>query len=117
MHRQPLRRGRAMDELARRGRLFVVPRRCRSRCAPRRSSSKGEIVRRGALAAAAALECAEVLLTELDAAAGDGDLGASMTRGAAAIRALPEETWSLHPSTVLTRRQTLCALPLPGALV
>jgi dihydroxyacetone kinase len=70
---------------------------------PRLSSPDGEMVRRGALAAAVALERAEARLTELDAAAGDGDLGASMTRGAAAIRALPEETWSLNPSAVLTR--------------
>jgi dihydroxyacetone kinase len=70
---------------------------------PRLSSPNGEMVRRGALAAAAALERAEAQLTELDAAAGDGDLGASMTRGAAAIRALPEEIWSLNPSAVLTR--------------
>jgi dihydroxyacetone kinase len=62
-----------------------------------------ETIRWGALAAAAALERAEAHLTELDAAAGDGDLGASMTRGAAVIRALPEEVWSLHPGDVLTR--------------
>jgi ATP-dependent dihydroxyacetone kinase len=66
-------------------------------------SPAGEAVRRSALAAAAALEQAEAHLTELDAAAGDGDLGASMTRGAAAIRALPEATWSLSPSAALTR--------------
>ncbi|HEX3860306.1 MAG TPA: dihydroxyacetone kinase family protein [Stellaceae bacterium] len=63
----------------------------------------GEMIRRGALAVAAALEAAEAHLTELDAAAGDGDLGASMTRGAAAIRALPEATWSAAPGTALTR--------------
>ena len=61
------------------------------------------MIRRGVLAAAAALERAEAHLTELDAAAGDGDLGASMTRAAAAIRALPEEAWSSHPAAVLTR--------------
>jgi dihydroxyacetone kinase len=62
-----------------------------------------ETIRWGALAAAAALERAEAHLTELDAAAGDGNLGASLTRGAAVIRALPEEVWSLHPGDVLTR--------------
>lgn len=51
-------------------------------------------LRRAALAAAAALDAAEPLLTELDAACGDGDLGISMQRGAAAIRALPDAAWS-----------------------
>ena len=41
-----------------------------------------------AWAAAAALERAEPILTELDTQAGDGDLGLGMTRGAEAIRAL-----------------------------
>ena len=62
-----------------------------------------EMIRRCALAVATALEQAEAHLTELDAAAGDGDLGASMTRGAAAIRALPETAWSAPPSVVLSR--------------
>jgi ATP-dependent dihydroxyacetone kinase len=66
-------------------------------------SPSAEMIRGGALAAAAALERAEAHLAELDAAAGDGDLGASMTRGALAIRALPEVAWSLHPGVVLTR--------------
>jgi ATP-dependent dihydroxyacetone kinase len=70
----------------------------------RRSSSPDDgVIKRSALAAAAALEQAEARLTELDAAAGDGDLGASMVRGAAAIRGLPEEVWSSDPSTALTR--------------
>ena len=62
-----------------------------------------EIIKRSVLAAASAFEQAEAHLTELDAAAGDGDLGASMTRGAAAIRALPETAWSSPPGVVLTR--------------
>ena len=66
-------------------------------------SPSDEMIRRSVLAAAAALERAEARLTELDAAAGDGDLGASMTRAAAAIRALPEEVWSSPPAAVLTR--------------
>jgi dihydroxyacetone kinase len=66
-------------------------------------SPSGEAVRRSALAAAAALEQAEAHLTELDSAAGDGDLGASMTRGAAAIRALPDAAWSSSPGVALTR--------------
>ncbi|KAA2211819.1 dihydroxyacetone kinase family protein [Teichococcus oryzae] len=42
------------------------------------------------LRAAAALERQEAELTKLDSQAGDGDLGISMARGAAAIRALPD---------------------------
>ena len=45
-------------------------------------------------AVASALEAAEDRLTELDAKAGDGDLGASMARGAAAIRALGEASYA-----------------------
>jgi dihydroxyacetone kinase len=41
-------------------------------------------------AVADALEAAEAQLTDLDAQAGDGDLGASMTRGAAALRSLAD---------------------------
>jgi len=47
-----------------------------------------------ALAVAAALEAAKDRLTDLDAKAGDGDLGSSMTRGASAIRALPNDSYS-----------------------
>ena len=47
----------------------------------------GPAVRRAALACAAALEAAEPTLTQLDSATGDGDLGISMSRGAAAMRA------------------------------
>jgi dihydroxyacetone kinase len=54
------------------------------------------------LAVASALEAAEPLLTDLDSKAGDGDLGLSMTRGAEAIRALPEGAWA-DPPTALTR--------------
>ncbi|WP_159999214.1 dihydroxyacetone kinase family protein [Roseomonas sp. 18066] len=46
-------------------------------------------MQRAVLAVCAALEAAEQELTELDSAAGDGDLGISMQRGAAALRALP----------------------------
>ena len=52
-------------------------------------------------AVASALEAAEEKLTELDAKAGDGDLGASMARGAAAIRALGEASYA-SPSRLLT---------------
>jgi dihydroxyacetone kinase len=53
-----------------------------------------ERLRQAAFAVAAALEGAEDRLADLDARAGDGDLGASMTRGAAAIYALPAESFA-----------------------
>ena len=59
------------------------------------------VLREAALAVAEALEKGEDRLTSLDAQAGDGDLGASMERGAAAIRALPDTAWST-PETALT---------------
>ena len=55
-----------------------------------------------ALAVAAALEAAEDELTALDTVAGDGDLGISLARGAAAIRGLPDHAWS-DPVSALTR--------------
>lgn len=54
----------------------------------------GEVSQRLVLAAAAALSAAEERLTDLDAKAGDGDLGASLARAAEAIRALPASTWN-----------------------
>lgn len=53
------------------------------------------------MAAADALEAAEVQLTDLDSKAGDGDLGASMVRGAQAVRALPESAWSSPSRAIL----------------
>ncbi len=53
----------------------------------------GDLARRIALAAADAMIKAEEALTDLDAKAGDGDLGASMARAAQAIRALPDSAW------------------------
>jgi dihydroxyacetone kinase len=67
------------------------------------SSPSDEVIKGSVLAAAAALGQAEARLTELDAAAGDGDLGVSMMRGAAAIRALPDDAWSAPPGVVLAR--------------
>ena len=55
----------------------------------RSSDHFGSSVRAAALACAAALEAQERQLTELDSAVGDGDLGISLARGAAAIRTLP----------------------------
>ncbi len=51
-------------------------------------------LRRVAAAAALALLAAESQLTELDTRAGDGDLGASMTRAARTIIELPDGVWS-----------------------
>ena len=47
-----------------------------------------------------ALDAAEGRLTDLDSAAGDGDLGINMARGAAAIRALPESAWATPESAL-----------------
>jgi ATP-dependent dihydroxyacetone kinase len=54
-----------------------------------------------ASAVAAALEAAEAELSDLDSKAGDGDLGASMVRGANAIRELSSASYST-PSRFLT---------------
>ncbi len=51
-------------------------------------------------AIADALSSAEAELTDLDSKAGDGDLGASMTRAAEAARSLPDESFS-SPSRLL----------------
>ena len=59
------------------------------------------------LAVADALEAAEPYLTELDSKAGDGDLGASMMRGAEAIRALPLPAWSSPASALLATADAL----------
>ncbi|UFN48815.1 dihydroxyacetone kinase subunit DhaK [Roseomonas sp. OT10] len=59
------------------------------------------------LAAAAALEAAEAELTELDSHAGDGDLGISMARAAAAIRAMPDTVWADAPTALAALGRTL----------
>ncbi|GEN13007.1 homodimeric dihydroxyacetone kinase [Myxococcus fulvus] len=69
--------------------------------APAAKSPGMEKVHAAALAVASAFEASESRLTELDSAAGDGDLGISLSRGAAAIRALPESAWT-NPSRALT---------------
>jgi ATP-dependent dihydroxyacetone kinase len=68
----------------------------------RSPDNAGPTVLAGALACAAALEAQERHLTELDSAAGDGDLGISMARGAAALRGLgPDE--ASDAASALTR--------------
>jgi dihydroxyacetone kinase len=64
-------------------------------------SSSGQMVKAAALRIAAAFEAEEERLTQLDSAAGDGDLGISFVRGAEAIKALPVGAWS-NPATALT---------------
>ena len=58
-------------------------------------------LKQAALAVALALEAAEQALGDLDAKSGDGDLGASMVRGAEAIRTLGEDSYS-SPSRLLS---------------
>jgi ATP-dependent dihydroxyacetone kinase len=58
-------------------------------------------VRAAVMSAARALIEHEAELTDLDAKAGDGDLGSSMARGAAAVMALPASAWA-SPSIALT---------------
>ncbi|WP_043360010.1 dihydroxyacetone kinase family protein [Belnapia sp. F-4-1] len=75
--------------------------------AVRPATPAGEVVRRAALAAATALEGAEARLTALDSAAGDGDLGISMSRGAAALRALPGSAWAEAPTALARMGEAL----------
>jgi len=83
----------------------VIPAAARAEAAP---AGRADPALRGAvLAAAAALEAAEARLTELDAAAGDGDLGLSMARGAAALRALPEGAFRDAPTALAAMGQAL----------
>ncbi|MGG5888988.1 dihydroxyacetone kinase family protein [Falsiroseomonas sp. HC035] len=65
------------------------------------------VLRRAVLAVAAALEAEEPGLTALDSHAGDGDLGLSMARGAAAVRALPEAAFATPASTLTAMAQAL----------
>ncbi len=67
----------------------------------------GQAVRRSALRIADALIASEARLTELDAAAGDGDLGLSATRAAHAIRALPDSTWTTPASALAAMASAL----------
>ncbi|WP_203070720.1 dihydroxyacetone kinase family protein [Falsiroseomonas ponticola] len=64
-------------------------------------------IRAAVLAVASALEAAEARLTALDAATGDGDLGLSLARGAAALRALPEGAFADAPAALSAMAGTL----------
>ena len=79
----------------------VVPARAPAPVAPALAAGPlAPALQRIALAVAAAFEKEEAVLTELDSRAGDGDLGISMVRGAAAIRALPAADWA-NPAVAL----------------
>ncbi len=65
------------------------------------AAPEAALLRRAVIEIASALEAAEDMLTDLDARTGDGDLGASMARGAAAARALPEASYA-SPSRLLS---------------
>jgi len=56
---------------------------------------------------AVALEAAEPRLTDLDSRAGDGDLGLSMQRAAAALRALPEGALADPPAGLMAMADAL----------
>jgi dihydroxyacetone kinase len=71
------------------------------------STRDPEALRAIGLAVADALAAAEPYLTDLDSKAGDGDLGASMMRGAEAIRALPLSAWSSPANALLATADTL----------
>lgn len=58
-------------------------------------------LRRVLLAAADALDAAEPELTDLDSKVGDGDLGASMQRGAAAARSVAAKKWASSPALLV----------------
>jgi ATP-dependent dihydroxyacetone kinase len=60
------------------------------------------------------LIAAEPTLTDLDAKAGDGDLGASMVRGAEAIRALPETSYA-SPDRLLLAMATAIRRAIGGS--
>lgn len=77
-------------------------------------TAAGLAVKRAALSAADALARAESRLTELDSIAGDGDLGLSMARGAAATRALPETAWAT-PAIALTQMSSVLSRAIAGS--
>ena len=58
-------------------------------------------LRRILLAVADALDAAEPELTDLDSKVGDGDLGASMQRGAAAARTVAAKKWASSPELLV----------------
>lgn len=78
------------------------------------TTAAGLAVRSAAISAADALARAEPRLAELDAIAGDGDLGLSMARGAAAVRALPDTAWAT-PASALTQMSAALGRAIAGS--
>jgi dihydroxyacetone kinase len=74
---------------------------------PDRTGRADPAIRAALLRVAEALEAAEPHLTELDSRAGDGDLGISMRRGAAALRALPEAALADAPTALTAMAEAL----------
>jgi ATP-dependent dihydroxyacetone kinase len=81
-------------------RVVAVPGRKAAGPAPVAPGPLAPLLRATALAIADAFVAQEAALTELDSRAGDGDLGISMVRGAAAVRALPDHAWA-NPAVAL----------------
>jgi ATP-dependent dihydroxyacetone kinase len=77
-----------------RNRVLPLSRVAESAAESRVITASGNQLRRTAQALANALIAAEAHLTELDSITGDGDLGASMTRGAEAVLALPDNAFA-----------------------
>ncbi|WNG16261.1 dihydroxyacetone kinase family protein [Cystobacter fuscus] len=95
------------------GRLAPARRIAPPRAVPHASSATEsrpadmEHVHQALLAIADAFDAAEARLTELDGAAGDGDLGISLVRGAAAIRALPPSAWTSPARALMALSEAL----------
>ncbi|ATB38172.1 dihydroxyacetone kinase [Cystobacter fuscus] len=95
------------------GRLAPARRIAPARTVPHASSptesrpADMEHVHQALLAIADAFDAAETRLTELDGAAGDGDLGISLVRGAAAIRALPPSSWTSPARALMALSEAL----------
>ncbi|MDB5369510.1 MAG: Dihydroxyacetone kinase, ATP-dependent [Roseomonas sp.] len=81
-------------------RVVAVPGRKAAGPTPVAPGPLAPLLRATALAIADAFVAQEAALTELDSRAGDGDLGISMVRGAAAVRALPDHAWA-NPAVAL----------------
>jgi len=80
-----------------RGKAAIIAAPAKAAAAPQAAAAQtaaGLAVRQQASKAARALIAAEPQLTALDSIAGDGDLGASMQRGAEAVLALPPEQFA-----------------------
>ena len=84
------------------GRIAPTRRVLAARSEPARwpAAAADPAIRAAALRVADALEASEAALTALDTVAGDGDLGLSLARGAAAARALPDAAFADSPTAL-----------------